>query len=172
MIEIIVSGDKRRAALDKIRAELAEIEQQIEAVSEAPMSREESIATILHSTARELEQVRFTFSGHTSSGPYAPRTMPTDKPWGTLRFLLGEAEFKRLVEERLDELSIELGPDRATRKQQIAELEAKRDALLEREERATCELEDKGLLVDRRLPAEPEARRAAVDRLLDAWDAA
>ena len=160
MTTFLQSGAKERRKLDKVRDELAALEDEIETIAAASFAVDESLDRILRimDEKRRLADVQLSYFTRPGDGPVLP-----DLNLGFLAALLGPTEIEARLRTRLEQLTPAPGLPRAERERTLADLRAKCTALEEAEEREVCALEAAGFVVDRR-GVDPELA-------LRVWDA-
>lgn len=158
-MEIVLAGDRRRQALDKIRRDRDATLADIENTTEARLSLDETVKRMLarlSEEAQRAEQRMLSF--------LRPTTMP-DAPAIDAGFLLwlDPQAFERQLRARLKPLLTDTGLPEVDRPKRIAALRGRVAELDEAEEREISRLEAQGLAVDRRSDAD-------LATLLRVWD--
>ena len=158
-MEILLAGDRRRQALDKIRRDREQTLAEIEGTTEARLSLDETVQRVLarlRDDANRAEQRVLAFSTPTT----APDSFAIDA--GLLLWLEPQA-FERQLRARLKPLLPGGALPAADRPKRVAALRARLGELEEAEEREAARLESQGLVVDRRSDAD-------LTTLLRVWD--
>lgn len=158
-MEIIVAGDRRRGALEKIRSERDKLLAELESVPEAQLSLDETLERF---SARMREHVD---QAQSSVLAFARPGVVPDVPKIDAAFLLWlhGPDFEKALRARLKPLLPGAGVPLADRPKKIAGLQARLAELEEAEEREVCRLESAGFVVDRRSDAD-------LATLLLVWD--
>jgi len=185
MIELAQSGDKRIAKLHKLREQIGAVEQQLDELAHAPLTEDEILDRIRGEITEPLAQFRLAVAQRAYPGPAGPLVpepifvgggdVPVSSRGGvdplTVVFaMLGEEQAMPLLRALVRQVHPDLDGavsmrDRTERRRQLEDVLTE---LLDREEAEIITLENQGLLVDRRMPADD----AAVDRFLDALERA
>lgn len=158
-MELVLAGDRRRQALDKIRRDRETTIAEIEATAEARLSLDETVQRLvarLREEATRAEQRVLAFANPTT----VPDSLAID-----LGFLLwlDPPAFERQLRARLKSILPSGGLPQADRPKKVAALRARLGELDEAEEREVVRLEAQGLAVDRRSDAD-------LAKLLRVWD--
>ena len=158
-MELVLAGDRRRQALDKIRRDREATLAEIEGVAEARLSAEETMQRFL---ARLREDVARAEQGVLA---FSRPSVAPDSPSINAAFLLwlDPKAFESQLRARLKPLLPSGGLPQADRPKKVAALRARLGELEEAEEREVVRLEAQGLAVDRR-------RDADLSTLLRVWD--
>lgn len=160
MIEkLLFEGARERKQLDRIRGEIADVDQELEALAAANYPVDESIDRVMRRTDESAELARTQLGYFTRPGDFPD--LP-DSSIGLLAVLLGRDEVRDLLRTRITELTPAPGLSTDERTQAISDLATSRRELELKEEREICRLEAKGCVVDRR-DIDPEI-------LLEVWD--
>lgn len=158
-MEILIAGDRRRQALDKIRRDREATLAEIDSTAEARLSLDETVqrllATLRDDEARAEQRVLAFASPST-----APESLALDA--GFLLWADPQA-FERTLRARLKPLLSGVGLPQAERPKKLAALRERVGELEEAEEREVARLEAQGLAVDRRADAD-------LALLLRVWD--
>jgi dipeptidyl aminopeptidase/acylaminoacyl peptidase len=158
-IEIVDDGDPRRAALDEVQKAIARVDEEADAVREAPVPADDAAARVMQALddERTIARVQLSYFAGSSAG-----RVPTAS-FGLLDLVLGPGELEKRLRAYFAASMPGKGLPLASRGPMLAKLEKQRTALLEREERETCALEANGLVVVRRRDVDPKL-------LLSVWE--
>lgn len=160
-MELIQPGDRRRAALDKIRADRERVLADVEAMAQARLSPDEALQRLLARLQDDADraQQRVLAFARPDVAPDAP---PIDA--GFLLWLDPKA-FEAQLRAKLKSLLPASAPSLASRPAAVEKLKARLIELEKLEEREVLKLERAGLMAERRADAN-------VALLLAVWDEA
>jgi len=158
-MEILLTGDRRRQALDKIRRDRDATLAEIESTAEARLSLDETVQRLLARLRDDVSRAEQRVLAFASPST-APESLRIDA--GFLLWLDPQA-FERALRARLEPLLSAAGLPQAVRPKKLAALRERVGELEEAEEREIARLEGQGLAVDRRSDAD-------LQTLLRVWD--
>ncbi|MEX0733311.1 MAG: hypothetical protein WDZ66_03975 [Steroidobacteraceae bacterium] len=158
-MEILYTSDRRRQAIEKIRADRTKTLNEIESVGEAPLSLDETVTRYLASLREQAEHAEHQVLA------FAHQSIVPALPAFNVGFLLwlGGADFEKQLRARLKPLVPGTAMPQADRAKKVASLRAHLAELDEAEEREICRLEVQGLAVERRIDVE-------LATVLHVWD--
>ena len=149
-MEILFASDRRRQPIDKVRAERTAALAEIEAIGEATLSLDQTVARYLARLRDDVERAQGGVLAFAKPAlePDLPSVTPGYVAW------LGGADFERQLHARLKELLPTSAMPQAERTKKLASLRGRLAELEEREEVEICKLEAQGLAVERRIDIE------------------
>jgi hypothetical protein len=151
-LNILQLGAPELKALDRIRAQLAEVGAQIEDTAGAHWPHDVILARMMGLARDQLSTVDYTMRAFAEPGAFKypePRNFV-----GFVAWLLGEKEFETRLRARIREMAPSPGLAKEQRDAQLAKLRAKETELHEAEEREISRLEAQGHVVARRADAD------------------
>lgn len=155
---LLMQGHKQRSKLDKIRAEIASVEGEIEDIAVAQFPVDESLDRLLRQVDEKaaLAETRLAYFTRPGDSPQLP-----DFDFGVFELIERRDRFVEHAKEMLERITPNPGLPTPERRAAVAKLKTKLRSLLVAEENEICKLESTGAVVDRRL-VEP-------DILLTVW---
>lgn len=158
-MELLLAGDRRRQALEKIRRDRDATLAEIESTADGRLSLEETVQRLLARLRDDVARAEARVLSFAS-----PSTAP-ESPQLDAGFLLwvDPQAFEKALRARLKPLLPSSGLAIAERPKRIAALRQRVGELEEAEEREISRLEAQGLVVDRRADADLQI-------LLQVWD--
>lgn len=151
-MQILSEGAPQRQALDRLRAERSRIEAELDEVSAASLSVDDAVARLMRSLDDARQRAADYFTAFARPGA-SPDSLNATAMVGVLAWL-DPKTFESQVRTRLKALLPAAGLPIEKRAPAIATLKARVTELDELEERAICDLETNGFVVDRRADVE------------------